>query len=419
MGYTCAGFGVTLSKVCPEGHGPLDMNWNQQDLVSQRLEFVTLASAGSLSLSALCRRFGISRKTGYKWRRRFAGGGLAALADRPRPRARPPNQTTAPTEAVVVALRRKHPTWGPRKLHRRLCDLGRAVETLPAVSTFARILRRTGCIAPAVAAQHRALQRFSRPAPNELWQMDFKGHFALQRGGRCHPLTVLDDHSRFSLGVHACADEQSRTVERRLQQIFSCYGLPETILCDNGPPWAGSGPEHTGLSVWLLRLGVGVIHGRPYHPQTQGKDERFHRTLQADLLDRHDWRDLPQAQRRFERYRHLYNHDRPHEALDLAVPATRYRPSPRAFPAHLPSIEYDAGELVRLVKSKGEITYRNRFFYVGRAFRGLPVALRPTARDGLYRLCFAAFTLGLIDCRGPTTRPRGHYHPLLPASTKV
>jgi transposase InsO family protein len=395
------------------------MSWDIKDKIGRRHEFVTLALAGSVHMTELCRRFGISRKTGYKWRQRFAAAGSSALVDRARTRSRVVHQTAASTEAKVLALRRKHPTWGPRKLHRRLLDLGHPASALPAVSTFGRILQRAGCIDPHSCAQHQPGQRFSRPEPNQLWQMDFKGHFALQRSGRCHPLTVLDDCSRFSVGLQACADEQTPTVQSRLQRIFAVYGLPECILCDNGPPWAGCGPEHTRLAVWLLRLGVAVIHGRPYHPQTQGKDERFHRTLKADLLDRHDWRDLAQTQHRFDRYRQLYNHDRPHEALGLAVPATRYRPSARALPQQLPPVEYDAHELVRPVKSKGEITFRNRFHYVGRAFAGLPVALRPTATDGVYRVCLAAFTLGLIDCAKPADRPKGNYHPLLPASRKV
>ena len=395
------------------------MSWDIQDIIGRRHEFVTLALAGGTSMTELCRRFGVSRKTGYKWRRRFAARGEAALVDQRQNRSRLPQQTAPAIEGEVLALRRKHPTWGPRKLHRRLLDLGGSPSDLPAVSTFARILRRGGCITEHATAQHQPVQRFSRAEPNQLWQMDFKGHFPLQRQGRCHPLTVLDDCSRYALGLQACADEQTLTVQSRLQHIFTVYGLPESILCDNGSPWGGCGPEYTRLTVWLWRLGVRVIHGRPFHPQTQGKDERFHRTLKADLLDRHDWRDLIQAQRRFDRYRRLYNHDRPHQALALAVPASCYRPSPRTYPAQLPPIEYAATELVRLVKTKGEITFRNRFFYVGQAFIGLPLALRPTATDGIYRVCLAAFSLGLIDCITPSSRPRGHYHPLLPLSPKL
>lgn len=394
------------------------MSWDIQDIIGRRHEFVTLALTGAVSMAELCRRFGVSRKTGYKWRRRFGAHGVAALVDRPPDRRRVGQQTPPQTEAKVLALRRRHPTWGPRKLHRRLLDLGHAAEALPAVSTFGRILHRAGCISAAATTQHQPIQRFSRPEPNQLWQMDFKGHFALHQG-RCHPLTVLDDCSRFSVGLQACIDEQTATVQHRLERIFTVYGLPESILCDNGPPWAGGRLEHSALSVWLLRLGIAVIHGRPYHPQTQGKDERFHRTLKADLLDRYDWHDLPQTQRRFDRYRRLYNYDRPHEALGLAVPAARYRPSRRRLPPGLPPVEYGADELVRSVKSKGEITFRNRFYYVGQAFVGLPLALRPTATDGVYRVCLAAFTLGIIDCAQSTARAKGSYHPLQPLASKV
>jgi len=392
------------------------MSWDIKDIFARRQEFVTLAQLGGASMLALCRRFGISRKTGYKWLARFAAGGMDALRDQPRSAARRSNQTSARMEARVLALRRKQPTWGPRKLQRRLADLGGSA--LPALSTFGRILDRAGCIAPASSAQHGPMQRFCRAEPNQLWQMDFKGHFALQRAGRCHPLTVLDDCSRYLVGLQACADEQTETVMARLQRIFSVYGLPECILCDNGPPWAGCGPEPTQLTVWLLRLGVRMIHGRPFHPQTQGKDERFHRTLKADLLNRHDWRDLAQAQRRFNAYRRLYNHDRPHEALALAVPATRYRCSARALPARLPTAEYESGALVRPVKSKGEIMFRNRTYYVGAAFAGLRVALRPTATDGVFRLCYAAFSLGLVDTTLPLAHSKHHYERLRPLPQK-
>ncbi len=391
------------------------MTWNTKGKVERRLEFVELAANGVLGIGELCRHFGISRKTGHKWRKRFATSGLSGLVDDKPKRARWSNQTTEVIEQRLLALRREHPTWGPRKLRRRLQDLS---ESPPAVSTVGRLLRRAGCISPLSREQHEPWQRFVPAEPNELWQMDFKGHFGLSRG-RCHPLTVLDDHSRYLVGLRACANEQTATVQAHLRELFAIHGLPETILCDNGSPWAGSGPEHSVLTVWLLRLGVRTIHGRPFHPQTQGKDERFHRTLKADLLDRHDWSDLSMAQERFDAYRRLYNHDRPHDALDLAVPASRYRPSARPMPSRLPLAQYDCGELVRVVKSKGEITFRNRFFYVGRAFIGLPLALRPTSTDGQYRLCYAAITLGIVDCLSSSQRPRGHYHPITPYLPKV
>jgi transposase InsO family protein len=261
------------------------------------------------------------------------------------------------------------------------------------------ILQRHGQIAPEAAPQHTAWQRFEHDAPNRLWQMDFKGHFALL-AGRCHPLTVLDDHSRFAVGLQACGDETGRTVQSRLTACFRRYGLPEALLVDNGPPW-GSDAAHpyTPLTAWLRRLGVRVSHGRPYHPQTQGKDERFHRTLKAEVLGTRVLRDLAQCQRAFDRWREVYNLQRPHEALAMAVPASRYRVSPRAFPEVLPPIEYGPADLVRKVADGGELSYRNRTFRVGKAFRGYPVALRPTLVDGVLDVFFCHQKVAQINLR--------------------
>jgi transposase InsO family protein len=387
------------------------MCWEQRDVKTQRLDFVMLAGDTGVNLAEQCRRFGISRKCGYKWLARFKVEGESGLADRSRRPHRQPRRTNPQQEQQVLDVRDEHPGNGPRKLRRRLLDQGHA--SLPAVSTFARILQRHGRIEAPEACKHRACQRFERPRPNQLWQMDFKGHFPWARGGRCHPLTVLDDHSRFLAALRACTDETDSTVRAHLVQLFRCFGLPEQVLFDNGPPWGGSGEEYTALEVWLLRVGVHPIHGRPFHPQTQGKDERFHRSLHDELLRRNDWLDLPQTQARFDQFREDYNHHRPHEALGMLTPASRYQPSLRSFPEPLPNLDYDERELVRTVKSKGEITLANRFFYIGRAFRGLPLALRPTSNDGLHRVCLAAITVGFIDCNHPVDRPKGNYYPML------
>jgi transposase InsO family protein len=384
------------------------MSWKTSNQVGLREEFVQLAKQAECNFSALCRRFNISRKTGYKWRQRWACG--AGLQDRLPARTRRANQTTAKLERTLLQLRAKYPTWGPRKLRAKL--RGRR----PAVSSVARLLKRSGCITPSATTQHQPGKRFARAHPNELWQMDFKGHFAMH-AERCHPLTILDDCSRYLLGLFACANETGVTVQARLTQLFQRYGLPAQILCDNGSPWGRAGGSYTVLEVWLLRLGIHVIHGRPYHPQTQGKDERFHRTLKYDLLQRHDWRDLRQAQRRFDAFRRLYNHDRPHDALNLDVPAQHYRVSPRSFPTVLPPIQYAAGQLRRNVDSKGVIIYRNRHYYIGEAFGRLPLALRPTATADHYRVCLGAHTLGLIQHLTPDPFPYGHSQPLHPYPT--
>lgn len=363
------------------------MPWLEKSLMSLRKEFVTLALNEGTNFTQLCRGFQISRKTGYKWLARFLREGAEGLRDRPRrPRGSP--RTTPPAlEDAVLRLRDQHPAWGGRKLRARL----QATQpgAAPAASTITAILRRHGRLDPKACAPHRAWQRFEAEAPNDLWQMDFKGHFPADQG-RCHPLTVLDDHSRYALGLEACGDEQTMTVRPRLTAIFRRYGLPRRLLVDNGAPW-GSDRLHpyTPLTVWLMRLGIRVSHSRPYHPQTLGKDERFHRTLNAELLQYCQGLELAACQRRFEDWRRLYNLERPHEALGLAVPASRYRESPRPFPENLPPLEYGPGDQVRKVAINGVIHYHNRKFRIGKAFRGEYVALRPTLKDGVFDVFFA------------------------------
>ncbi len=379
------------------------MPWKELSVMSQRHEFVTFAAAEGVNLSELCRRYGITRPTGYKWAKRFGAGGVEALADRPRRPHRCPRRTPPEVERLVLRVRRQHPRWGCAKIRRRLVNLGH--PSIPAKSTITEILRRHGQIDPQESRKHQPWQRFERPAPNDLWQMDYKGHFALARGGRCHPLTILDDHSRLSICLQACRDEQGVTVRVHLTVVFDRYGLPLCMLVDNGPPW-GNGPEqpYTPLTVWLIRLGVHVIHSRPYHPQTLGKEERFHRTLRAEVISGQPIEDLSDCQRRFDHWRDVYNLERPHEALGMAVPASRYEPSPRHLPGELPSIEYGPDDVVRKVQAGGKISYHGGVYGVAKAFRGYPVALRPTARDGELDVYFCHQRIGQLDLRQPDRR---------------
>jgi hypothetical protein len=234
--------------------------------------------------------------------------------------------------------------------------------------------------------------------------MDHKGDFATQSGQRCRTLTVTDDHSRFNVVLAAHADQTGHSVSAELTHAFQLYGLPEALLCDNGAPWGCADPTcpYTRLTVWLLRLGIRVLHGRPYHPQTQGKAERFHRTLTRELLSQHTWRDLEHCAERFARYREEYNCERPHDELDGLPPITRYRPSIRAMPEVLPTIEYADSAKVRLVRTSGVLTFGGQTWYIGRPFGGLPIALRPSAaHDGLWDVFFAHHRLGLIDLTAP------------------
>ncbi len=375
------------------------MPWHTQTPMSQRLEFVILAARGGVSFKELCRRYGVSRKTGYKWLGRYTAGGTAALQDRSRKPHRSPRQVPATVAAQVIALR-EQTTWCGRKLHQRLKAL--QAEPVPAASTCTAILRRADLLKKDRA--HGPWQRFERPQPNELWQMDHKGDFPTQSRQRCHPLTVCDDHSRYNLVLDPAGNRRTATVRAALTAAFQCYGLPEAILCDNAGVWGNvaDGTGHTPLTVWLLRLGVRVLHGRPYHPQTQGKEERFHRTLKQEVLDRHTWRDLAHCQVEFERFRHRYNHERPHDALRGQTPASRYQPSVRAMPGQLLLPEYADME-VRTVRAKGVITFGNRTWSIGAAFTALPIGLRPSPQaDGQWEAYFGFFKLGILDFTLPT-----------------
>jgi transposase InsO family protein len=377
------------------------MPWQEYDRMELRTEFVRLATQDAIPMTELCRRFGISRKTGYKWLERYRAAGSDGLADRSRRPARSPARTSVEVEAAVLALRDAHPAWGGRKLHHRLVALG--VTDAPSPSTITAILHRHGRIAPAASAMRQPPIRFEHAEPNALWQLDFLGHQPLATG-RVHPLCVIDDHSRYALGLVACANEQRPTVQTHLERLFRQYGLPGAILADNSPPWGvTTHPGHlTTLGAWLVRLGIEIWHGRPYHPQTQGKVERFHQTVTAEVLAPYRYPDLAACQHAFDRWRPIYNHARPHEALGDQTPGARYRPSVRPFPPTLPPIAYGPGDVVCRVYDKGQIRYSNRLYYVSEALAGQPVAVRPTLTDGVVEVYFCQQQVTTLDLRQDT-----------------
>lgn len=373
------------------------MPWQARTPVQLREEFMQLSATATIPFSELCRRYGISRKTGYKWRARYTEEGAAGLRDHARRPQRSPGQTAPTVEAAVVRLRAGHPRWGARKLRRRLQDLG--VAPVPAASTLTRILHRHALLEPAGPGAAPRWRRFEHPVPNRLWQMDFKGR-VLTLAGPGHPLTLLDDHSRFNLCLTVLPDQQTPGVQTELTTTFRRYGLPDCLLMDNGSPW-GNDREHpwTPLTVWLVRVGTRVSHSRPYHPQTLGKDERFHRTLAAEVLATQQWRDLAHCQAAVDRWRVVYNTERPHEALGLAVPASRYTPSLRPFPERLPPIEYPAPCVVRKVQQGGHCSLQGRAFTVPKALVGYPVGLCPTVADGVYDVLFCHQRIRVLDLR--------------------
>jgi transposase InsO family protein len=353
------------------------------DRVASREEACRLASVMGVNRRALCARLGISPTTLYKWLGRYAQAGAGGLSERSRRPLRSPGRCGAEVETAVLAVRALNPVWGGRKIASSLARSGAAA---PAASTVTAILRRNG-VAMTTPGQ-APWRRFVMEAPNRLWQMDFKGHVAAG-AGRLHPLTVIDDHSRYAVVLAAAGDERTGTVAGALTAAFERYGLPEAIQTDNGSPWGDDARSRlTRLGVWLIEHGVTPWHTAPFHPQSNGKNERFNRTLKAEVLNGTVFGDLAAAQAAFDGWRRRYNHERPHEALAMAAPAERYAPSPRAFNPVVAPHDYAAGDIVRQVDAAAWITIQGRRLKASKALIGKRVALRPTDTDGVYDLMF-------------------------------
>jgi len=363
------------------------MPWLETDVRDQRIRFVIAARHREATLTAVCRAFGISRKTGYKWlAREREAGSVTALTDRSRRPQRSPCRSSPAVTAQVVAARQAY-GWGGAKLARILESEGVRL----AARTIDRIIAREG-LTRRDTAPAPAPQRFVAAAPNDLWQLDAKGHYPLARGGRCHPLSVLDDHSRFAVGLYALPTLQQPGVRRALVDCFERYGVPRALLMDHGSPWwaTASAAGLSALSVFLLKQGMQLRHGRVGHPQTQGKVERFHRTLGERLR----WWGVPTRLDGFATalaaFRAEYNDVRPHEALGQHPPATRFVRSPRAYVAQPPRWIYPAGSLVGRIDQHGMLAYRSQRFFVSEALVGEEVALMPVAQRLLvvYRTMF-------------------------------
>jgi transposase InsO family protein len=340
------------------------MPWKAMDIREQRVQFVVAALRGERSLSSLCREFGISRPTGRVWLERYRSGGVEAIAERSRRPLHSPRRTAPELEERVVRMRQRYPDWGARKLQFVLTEEG---LRLPA-STIHRILLRHDL----VREQDRhsaAQQRFERAAPNELWQMDFKGPKGWQQP--VGPLSVLDDHSRYVIALEALGSTRAGPVRERLQQAFVDCGLPQAMLMDHGVPWwSWAGPEAatTGLALWLMKQGIRLHWSGIGHPQTQGKVERFHGSLQRALVRRGLRGQSPQQW--LDSYRWEHNFLRPHEALGMQTPASRWRPSERRYDPHPPCWQYPHGAWVLKVDCQGKLDIRNTKWLIGRALAG-------------------------------------------------
>jgi transposase InsO family protein len=326
------------------------------------------------AVSAVAAAHGVSRSCLHKWLRRYEQQGLPGLTERSRRPEHSPDRTADALEQQVLAVRDRYPTWGGRKVHRYLLDHGAAP---PCARTVDRILARHGRVAPREPALEP--QRFERDEPNDQWQIDFKKtvyvrmHPALVKAV---PLSIIDDCSRFNLALYAQPTHPLEVIWPVLWETLGAYGMPRAILTDNDGVFRG---RRGGISAWtarLWRLGIAHLSGRPYHPQTQGKVERFHRTLHEDVLAGAVFDSVAQVQSALDAFRAAYNYQRPHEALGLDVPAAHYRPSSRPRPEQLPPVQYPAGSELRRVHQNGAINVRGSRVNVGDGLRGEWVSLQ-------------------------------------------
>lgn len=392
------------------------MSWKVSDPMSERVKFIGLLHSGQRTIAGLCREFGISRKTAYKWADRFEQQGLKGLQDQSRARHHQAHQTCPEIQDLLIAARKKHPTWGPRKLKAWLEDRSSGLD-LPAASTIGDLLKREGLIPKRKRRVHPPPGLAPKPGeilkPNQEWDADFKGEFKLGNGEYCYPLTITDAYSRYLFDVRALEGTAGNGVRRCFERIFRDYGLPWTIRTDNGCPFAGNGLGRlSALSVWWIRLGIRPVRGRPRHPQDNGRHERMHRTLKAETT-RPPALESRGQQRRFDGFRAEYNQERPHEALHQQPPARIYQASPRPYPEQIPAIDYPSHYEVRKVCSGGIFGWRSRLIFAGHSLVGERVGLIEI-EDGLWRVSYADVELGLLDEAALKAKRTGRVLPMCP-----
>lgn len=371
------------------------MPWKEYKLKTMREEFVKRALAHEKSKSELCREYGISRPTGDKWIKRFLSD--EGMHNRSRAPKNLSNKTGADTETQIVAYRERYPAIGAVKMRRIMENDG--YINLPSSRTFNEIFKRNGLISKENSEAATPYKRFEKSYPNEMWQADFKGHFALENGVRCHPLNIIDDYSRMNLCCAPLPSEKFVDVKPCLEKVFYKYGLPVSILCDNGNPWGtAQSTGYTNFEVWLMELGILTLHGRIFHPQTQGKEERFNGSFTKECLKYHTIKDMAEAAKIFDEYRTFYNNIRPHMALQLDVPASKYESSTREYPTKIQDWEYPNELNVHKVKSTGYITIHGQGYFFSEAFGNKQIAFRESKKSSsLINLYFRQFCIGQIN----------------------
>lgn len=366
------------------------MPWMERRVEMLREEFIARSIQEDRNISALCEEYGISRKTGYKWIQRHQEDG--SLEDRSR---RPKNNRTKTDERIerlILEVRQERPGWGARKIQVYLSHKGYVV---PCVRTVNNVLKRNGCISIEASLARRPFKRFEREHNNELWQADFKGDILMVDGNRCYPLTILDDHSRYALLIEPKHDK--RDVLKSFVQTFRSFGLPQSILTDNGATFAGFKSGYTQFERALMDQDILPIHGRVYHPQTQGKIERFHRSMENEVLKFHRPLNFSEATEILDQWQAVYNCERPHEALGDRCPAQVYTPSLRTYLEKIPPYEYDSKYHLIKVNNWGFLRFAAYQIYISETFRDTHLQLIPSEGDDAVLVCYRNFIVAKID----------------------
>ncbi len=376
------------------------MPWKETCQMDERMRFILECRDSAEGIAAICREFGISRKTGYKWLERYDELGPSGLEDQPRVPAVHPRWLTDAALDTIIESRKAHPHWGPKKLQVGLRKAHPELERV-GISTIAGVLKRYGLVrAP---RRRPRIPLYSEPlgatvAPNDVWCADFKGHFALRDRRRCYPLTVSDGASRFLLKCEGLHVTDEAHVHEHFERAFFEYGLPNRMRTDNGPPFASRAPGGLSkLAVWWVRLGITPERIEPGHPEQNGRHERMHRTLGAEATDP-PGRNLRAQQRKFDLFRREYNFERPHEALGQRPPASVYTSSRKPMPSKLASPEYSPEELVRLVDHCGRIRWQMARVRISPLLAGEPIGAR-AVEDGRWQLRYGPVLLGILDER--------------------
>ena len=382
-----------------EGFEEEPMPWAETQPMREKEKFVAHAKSGLWTMSELCRLYGVSRKCGYETLERFEEDGLRGLQERSRAPKSCPHQVSSRVRTRLLEVKAKYPTWGARKLLDYVVD-NDGPDGWPAESTVNELLKREGLVKPRrkrTRSAHPGKPHVVTAEPNDVWTMDFKGHFRTGNHIYCYPLTVLDLHTRYLLACKAMLGTEHEPTRQKLELLFRRHGLPKSILTDNGVPFCSTNTVlgMSELSVWLMELGIEVLRTQPASPQQNGAHERMHRTLKAEAT-KPPARTVNGQQRKFDEWRRIYNDERPHETLGGVPPARHYRASPRPFPKTIEGPEYPEHFEKRLVSDAGHFRFKSGTYFVSHVLHGKWVGLEET-QGGLWNVYFYDRLLGRLS----------------------